>query len=438
MLVRARPYISHDELFSAMTTSPNDGVVREFEISFARLIGADACFATHQGRDALTLALQIIGTQPGDEIVVPNFICQVVIDAILKTGAIPVLVDSSLKNFTSPAGEYQQAITIRTRAILAVHLYGLPAPMESLRKIADEHRCLLLEDCAQTISSKQGGRNVGTFGDISFFSFNYDKPLSTGIGGMLVVNTRGLVDAAQRIIANTSRAPLHLEKHILKALLLQHFLTGDQYYNEFLPITFADNVMRLLPNVGALVDQAVKSKDVEMLSSIVPKISKLKFQTKLIRRINKVFKSRVDAKPMLLNAIRAQFGMEQIKHTGLVDKKRKHIAEIYQEFLKDNNRFQLPQTADTADPVFLRYTVLSRDSVARERLIENARKNNIELDHNNWPQTISSMKYYQGKVRYKRSLEQSESMVQRIVHLPTHHYVTDAHLKKIDDVLHIS
>lgn len=166
----------------------------EFESAFARWTGVRHAAAVCNGTVALHLALVSLGIGPGDEVIVPTLTYIAPVNAILYTGATPVFVDSHEETWQMDPRDVERKITKQTRAILAVHLYGQPCDLIELVAIAGHHRIFLIEDCAEAIGSKVGDRHVGTFGEISTFSFFGNKTITTGEGGMVVTNDDTLHD----------------------------------------------------------------------------------------------------------------------------------------------------------------------------------------------------------------------------------------------------
>lgn len=173
--------------------------IRDFESSFARSIGVEHAVAVCNGTIALHLALLALGLGPGQEVIVPTFTFVASVNSISYTGARPVFVDSVPDTWQMDPAEVKKKITPRTRAIMAVHLYGHPCPLDALAEIADENRFRLIEDCAEAFGSKFAGRPVGSFGHIAAFSFFGNKTITTGEGGMVVTNDRALYETASHL-----------------------------------------------------------------------------------------------------------------------------------------------------------------------------------------------------------------------------------------------
>lgn len=164
-------------------------VCREFERSFASYVGAKHAIAVSSGTAALHAALMAIGVGPGDEVVVPDFTFVATANAVLLAGATPVLVDIDPETYNIDADSVRRAISERTKAIIAVHLYGLPADLDPIMELAERLGIYVIEDAAQAHGSEYRGRRVGSLGHIACFSFYSSKVITTGgEGGMITTN----------------------------------------------------------------------------------------------------------------------------------------------------------------------------------------------------------------------------------------------------------
>ena len=162
--------------------------VRRFEREFAACCGVRYGVATHNGTVALHLALVALGIGPGDEVILPTLTFVATANAVTYTGATPVFVDSEPRTWNLDPEAATRAITPRTRAIIAVHLYGHPADMDPLRALADEHGLALIEDAAEAHGARYKGRRTGSLSDVAIFSFFGNKIITTGEGGMVLTD----------------------------------------------------------------------------------------------------------------------------------------------------------------------------------------------------------------------------------------------------------
>lgn len=173
--------------------------VNRFESEFARFIGAQHAVTVCNGTVAIHLALLALGIGPGDEVIVPSLTYIASVNTIMQAGATPVYVDSLESSWQIDPDDVRRKITPRTKAVMAVHLYGLPCDMDALTAICKEHRLLLVEDCAEAFGTMYKGQHVGTFGDIATFSFFGNKTITTGEGGMVVAKTQAVNDRAYHL-----------------------------------------------------------------------------------------------------------------------------------------------------------------------------------------------------------------------------------------------
>ncbi|HEY2934920.1 MAG TPA: DegT/DnrJ/EryC1/StrS family aminotransferase [Acidobacteriota bacterium] len=169
--------------------------VRAFEREFAAYIGVDHAVGVGSGTEALHLALAACGIKQGDEVITVSHTAVATVAAVELTGASPVLVDIEPQFYALDPARLEQAITSRTRAVVPVHLYGQPADLEAILKIARRHRLRVVEDCAQAHGAVYDGRRAGSWGDIACFSFYPTKNLGAlGDGGMVVTNDSELAE----------------------------------------------------------------------------------------------------------------------------------------------------------------------------------------------------------------------------------------------------
>ncbi len=174
--------------------------VQEFERKVAEYTGVRAAVGVASGTDALHLALESLGIGEGDEVITTPFTFFATAEAIVYTGARPVFVDIALETFNIDPAKIEERITPRTRAILPVHLFGLPADMGKIMDIAGRNDLWVVEDCAQAFGSMFGNRKVGGFGDAGCFSFYPSKNLGgCGDGGLITVNDPALADALRSL-----------------------------------------------------------------------------------------------------------------------------------------------------------------------------------------------------------------------------------------------
>lgn len=173
--------------------------IGRFEQKFAEYVGAEQSTSVANGTVALHLAVTALGIGPGDEVIVPSFTYIASVNTILQTGATPVFVDSLETTLQVDPGAVRAAITPRTKAVMAVHLYGHPSDMNAIVAICSENNLLLIEDCAEAFGSHWASRHVGTFGDVATFSFFGNKTITTGEGGMVLARDPTIMERCRHL-----------------------------------------------------------------------------------------------------------------------------------------------------------------------------------------------------------------------------------------------
>lgn len=165
--------------------------VYSLETEFAKLSGVKYAVAVNSGTTALLVALGGLGIGPGDEVIVPGYTFVASISSIIYARAIPILAEID-ESFNLDPDDVQRKTTPRTKAIMAVHMLGNPTRLDELKKIADEHNLILLEDAAQAGGASYKGKPIGSIGNAGCFSFNIFKTITAGDGGMVITDDEEL------------------------------------------------------------------------------------------------------------------------------------------------------------------------------------------------------------------------------------------------------
>lgn len=166
--------------------------VEQFEKQMSKTVGREYGIAVSNGTAALEVAMQAIGIGKGDEVIMPTFTIISCAMAVTKLGAKPVFIDSDIDTWNMDVNEVEAKITDRTKAIMVVHLYGLPVDMDKILAVAHKHNIKVVEDAAEMHGQTYRGKPCGSFGDISTFSFYPNKHITTGEGGMVVTDDEEL------------------------------------------------------------------------------------------------------------------------------------------------------------------------------------------------------------------------------------------------------
>lgn len=194
-IAHSRPFLGEAEAAAAGDAIRTGHIaqgksVSEFERSIAGLSNRTYAAATSSGTAALHLTLLAMGICEGDEVILPSFVCSALLNAVRYTAAYPVLADIDPHSFNIDPQDAAQRITSRTRAIIVPHLFGRPADLEGLLALGVP----VIEDCAQSIGGRYQNKPLGSRGDAAVFSFYATKMMATGEGGMVVSDSKPLID----------------------------------------------------------------------------------------------------------------------------------------------------------------------------------------------------------------------------------------------------
>ena len=168
--------------------------VTEFEGEYAKLLGAKRCTCTVNGTNALLTAMHALDVGVGDEVIVSPYTFIATYNVVITSCALPVFADTDPETFQINPDKIEERITERTRAIMPVHILGIPANMDKIMAIAKKHNLLVIEDACQAWLAEWRGKKCGTIGDLGCFSFQNSKHLPAGEGGAVVGNDEDLMD----------------------------------------------------------------------------------------------------------------------------------------------------------------------------------------------------------------------------------------------------
>ncbi|HVP60482.1 MAG TPA: DegT/DnrJ/EryC1/StrS family aminotransferase [Myxococcaceae bacterium] len=252
--------------------------VRGLEREFAAFVGSRYCLATNSGTSALHLALLGAGVRPGDEVVVPAFTFVATAMAVLHQGAVPVFVDVEPQTLGMDPARAEAAITPRTRAIVPVHLHGIPCELQPIADIAARRGLLLIEDSAQAIGARYRGRMAGTLGLAGCYSLQSSKSMACGEGGLLVTDDEALYRRAHaaRMFGEDSRPEDEASYDLAHALdgnrAYDSAAVGWNYRTSELPAAVARVQLRRLEhwNASALANAQLLTRRLGELPGVTP------------------------------------------------------------------------------------------------------------------------------------------------------------------------
>ncbi len=343
----------------------------------------DQVFLYWKGRVALYAILKAMGVQKDDEIILPAFTCVVVPNAILYLGAKPIYVDISPENYNINIDLLEKTITTRTKVIICQNTFGLSSNIEQMIQIAKRHNLFSIEDCTHGFSGYYNGNPNGSYCDAAFYSTQWNKPFSTGIGGFLVVNNQELINKIEQLEGKKIKPSL-MDKTILAFLLFfnRYFVNRYTYWTMIKFYRFlSKNNLIIGSNQGGELSGVKIPKD--------------------------YFKD--------ISSVQVNAGIRQLKQLDKVNKLRKNNALEYTQFLKDQNKTFVSENLFD-NHLFLKYPLLVKD---RELFFRLAEREKISLG--DW--FLSPLHPIKGNLElWEFNLElfsYGSSIAKKIVNLPT-------------------
>ncbi len=298
---------------------------RKFESEFAKLHGSKFGVMSNSGTDALRIAVAALkekrGWKDGDEVIVPALTFIATSNVVIQNNLTPVFVDVEKECYGIDAGKIEAAITQRTRAIMPVHLFGMPAQMDKIMEIAKKNRLAVVEDACETPFARFKGRAAGTFGDIGAFSMYAAHIIVTGVGGISLTNDPELA-VMMRSLVNHGRDSIYLS------------IDDD------------------------------KTSDKKKLREIISK--RFKF-------VRLGFSARI-------TEMEAAIGVAQLERKDeIVAERQKNAAFLTNKLKKFESELQLPKLRDGAEHVFMMFPIVIKGSrFTKEQLVNFLEENNIE------------------------------------------------------------
>jgi len=319
------------------------GAVAKFERGFADWLGVGHAFAFWKGRVAMYAALRALGVGSGDEVILPGYTCVMDVNPIKYLGAKPAYADIDPATYNAAPENVERAVTPRTRVIVAQHTYGYPCEMDGLLDVAGRHNLVLIEDCCLALGSTYRGRLCGTFGKAAYWSFQWNKPFTTGVGGMVTTDDdalageiRKLRQAEMQPVGSKPAAMLACQRAVYRAAIWPR------------TTAIATSLFRWLTRKGLVIGSSATSE-------FEPKMPEGFFRG--------------------MSSGQGRAGLAQM---GRIDRNIAHRREmrlIYDGLLRSAG-WPLPRVPDYMDPVLVRYPVRVAD---KQRAVAEAPGRGIEL-----------------------------------------------------------
>jgi perosamine synthetase len=318
--------------------------IEEYQKKFARFFGAERAFVFWKGRVGLYALLRALDVGAGDEVILPGYTCVMNVNPIKYVGATPVYVDIEPDTFNMNVNLLKEKITSKTKVIIAQHTYGYPCEMDAIMDIAQSSGIPVIEDCCLALGSKYKGRMVGTFGLAGYFSSQWNKPYTTGLGGMVITGDRELTERIEALMRNEMCPPSSSEVFMLRMQLIIYRLL-------IYPRTtaLAQRIFRYLTKKGAVVGSSSTSE----------------FKPE---RADDFFKG--------ISKMQARSGIRQL---GRIEKNiahRRKMTQLYDELLAAQGFKPSKDSRDWVEPVLVRYPVRITE---KDKALTQAAKAGVEL-----------------------------------------------------------
>lgn len=389
-----------DALNSALR--PQIEPITQFEKAFSAFVGGlDAAFLV-SGREAIYQALQILNVGDGDEVILPAFVCEVVAEAVLRCKAIPVLVDVEL-----PGGEINLALVLdalsaKTRAVLIPHLFGVPVDFQWIKEKLKNNGVAIIEDCSHCLGGTIRGKVAGSLGSFSIFSFNYDKPISLGNGGMLVCSDPERLDSFKR---------WKMQKRLPAATDIQEeFKTIENFLN-FLINRRTQIRQTALPTRTTFLKKLIKRWILQC-----PVLRSGYNQIRLTKKANHLQKfNRV-------GAVRALLGLSLLRQYPVIASERNQHAKQLLNGIRNCNWAETDGLTSDILPTYLRVNVFAGGLTTWQvdYLAAKLCQAGFRAGRLNWPVSLDQIPYLSKKIRFGSMVSNASKMAGHCLNLPIH------------------
>lgn len=374
--------------------------IESYQAAFAEWFKTLNAFAFWKGRVAMYAILKALGVSDGDEVILPGYTCVMDVNPIKYLGAKPVYVDIEPNTFNMNSALLESKITPKTKIIVAQHTYGYPCDMDAVLAIATRKNITVIEDCCLALGSTYKGKTVSTFGKAAYFSFQWNKPFTTGLGGMAVANDANLAEKIKSLCESDLCMPSAKEVLMLTAQLAA--------YRMFIyPQTtaFAQNIFRYLTKKGAVVGSSSKVEFEPIMAS-------------------DFFKG--------MSTVQARSGLRQMAKIESNIAHRRRMAELYDLLLEKKGWPNRQYDKSIMNPVMVRYPVRIEE---KAKALEQAVAAGIELG--SWFECPlhpieTPMEAYDYEIGM---CPEAEKASKEVVNLPLHPRVSEKTVRKTVDFI---
>ncbi len=319
-------------------------IVEKYQREFARFFEIERAFAFWKGRVALYALLRALNVGDGDEVILPGYTCVMNVNPIKYVGAKPIYVDIEPETFNMNVSLLEEKITDNTKVIIAQHTYGYPCEMDTIMNIAQSRGISVIEDCCLALGSRYKRRMVGTFGLAGYFSSQWNKPYTTGLGGMVITSDTKLAERIESLRVDEMCPPSGREIFMLRAQLMFYRLL-------IYPRTtaLAQRLFRYLVSKGAVVGSSSASEYEPV-------------------KADDFFKG--------MSAVQARSGLKQFKKIDHNIAHRLSMALRYDRLLDDKGFKSRRYDGGMMRPVMVRYPLRIEE---KAKALEQAARAGVEL-----------------------------------------------------------
>lgn len=303
-------------------------------------VPSEQIFLFWKGRIALYSALKAMGIRAGDEVIIPAFTCVVVPNAILYLGATPVYTDIDKSSLCSTRAEIESKITPNTKAIIIQNMLGLSSEVEEIVVLAKSKNIFCLEDCTHGFGGTYNSKPNGTMSDCAFYSSQWNKPFSTGVGGILLVNTPALVEKIEKINEALITPNFKTRFSLSMLLKVKKYILSDWSY------WFLIRLYRKLSKLGLVIGSSNK----EEITGITEPSNYF----------------------MSSSSVQTKVGISELKKLKTKLAERRINGIIYNDFFKENNFYYIKDSL-LQNHSFLKFPILVKDRKYFMELAESAR-----------------------------------------------------------------
>jgi dTDP-4-amino-4,6-dideoxygalactose transaminase len=364
---------------------PFHNKTQEFENGFADWFKVSNAFSFWKGRVAMYAILKAMDVKNDDEVILPGYTCVMDVNPIKYLGAKPVYVDIEPNTFNMNTDLLEGKITPKTKVITAQHTYGYVCDMDKILNIAQKYNIPVIEDCCLCLGSTYKGKLAGTFGKAAYFSFQWNKPFTTGLGGMAVTNDKFLAGKIEKICKEQLVQPSIKEKLMLLAQLM--------VYRAFIyPRTtaMAQSFFRFLTKKGIVIGSS----------------SSCEFKPEMEKDFFKA-----------MSSVQAEAGIRRLKKLEKNIAHRREMAEFYDELLSKYGWPTRNYDKEIMNPVMVRYPIRIKE---KDKAIQQAALAGIELG--SWFECpLHPIETPLGRYDYKPGMcPEAEKASRQVVNLPLH------------------